>query len=75
MKSHSGMEEIMWLQLSVGKINIFLPTIPLFFFFEKYRAKAGRILKGIKTYTQTLPCVNAAFNKLFHLRGKICHYR
>lgn len=72
------MEEIMWLQLSVGKINILFTTSPqkCFCIWKKYGAKADRILKGINIYTQkTFPHVNAAFNKPFHLRGKICHYR
>lgn len=64
----------MWLQLSVGKINILFTTSPqkCYFIWQKYGAKADRILKGVITiYTQkTLPHVSIAFSKLFHLRGK-----
>lgn len=70
------MEEIMWLQLSVGKINILFPTSPqkCFCIWKKYGAKADKVLKGVNVYTQnTLPYVNTSFNKLFHLRGKVCH--
>ena len=48
----------------------------MFLYLEKYGAKADRILKGINIDTQkTLRHVNTAFNKPFHLRGKIGHYR
>lgn len=70
MRSHSGTEEIMWLQPAVGKINIFLTTIPqkCFCFWEKYKAKVDRILKGIETNVQkTSPHVNTTFNKPFHI--------
>jgi len=70
------MEEIVWLQLSVGKINVLFTTSPqkCFCIWKKYGAKADRILKGINIYTQkTLPHVNTAFNKPFYLKGKICH--
>lgn len=70
MRSHSGTAEITWLQPSVGKVNIFLTTIPqkCFCFWEKYKAKVDRILTGIETYVQkTSLHVNTASNKPFHI--------
>lgn len=60
----------MWLQPSVGKINIFLTTIPqkCFCFWEKCKAKVDRTLEAIETYVQKILLrVNTASNKPFHI--------